>query len=73
MRRIYKNAELVLSWLGPEDHSLALDNISTIAVETQICEAEKQGTFPELKWMERYPELCRDYNLEGEGPPEQNP
>jgi len=56
MRRVYESADLVLSWLGPNDWSLAFSTIHTLANE--IAECEDEQTFAELAWMKKYPELC---------------
>ena len=56
MRRVYESADLVLSWLGPNDWSLAFSTIHTLANE--IAECEDEQTFAELGWMKKYPELC---------------
>jgi hypothetical protein len=58
MRRVYESADLVISWLGPNDWSLAFSTINTLAIEITQCEDEQ--TFSELTWMKKYPELCED-------------
>jgi hypothetical protein len=67
MRRVYESADIVLSWLGPNDWSLAFSTIITLAIEITQCEDEQQE-FSELGWMEKYPELCEggDENSNGD-------
>jgi hypothetical protein len=60
MRRVYESADLVFSWLGLNDWSLAFSTINTLAMEIRQCEDEQ--TFSELTWMKKYPELCEAGN-----------
>ena len=58
MRMVYGSAELVLSWFGPEDPSLAFHSINIIAKEIRTCDADGPLVFSQLDWMHRYPTLC---------------
>lgn len=60
MRQIYSSAELILSWLGPEDRSLAFNTLNTIADEIRRCEADGPLVFYQLGWLQRYPDLCAE-------------
>lgn len=82
MQRIYKRAEIVYAWVGPKDHSLAFQTIRTLADEaarvlskdgtipewrhiSDILILSKITQF-ELKWLQRYPNLCNQTpNTEG--------
>ncbi|KAH6885426.1 heterokaryon incompatibility protein-domain-containing protein [Thelonectria olida] len=64
MRRIYSEAQTVYSWVGPKNHSLAFETITTLAQELT---RNHQGAMDkhlshvppfDLEWLQRYPNLC---------------
>jgi len=61
MRRIYRSAELVLSWLGPDDRSIAFGTIKIIADQVRRCDADGPLEFFKLEWMRGYPNLCEHH------------
>ncbi|RSL76758.1 hypothetical protein CEP51_009667 [Fusarium floridanum] len=82
MHRIFKSAQVVFSWVGPEDHSLAFQTIKTLAQEialnyigitipddSNILEKTLFKGFPpfEFEWLQRHPSLCNEtLGTEGE-------
>ncbi|RSL46442.1 hypothetical protein CEP54_013842 [Fusarium duplospermum] len=74
MHRIFKCAEVVFSWVGPKDHSLAFQTIKTLAQEialkwlettipddSDVLETLFKDLPPfEFEWLRRHPSLCTE-------------
>jgi len=59
MAGIYQSAELVVSWLGVNDHlsNLALDTFRLVSSELVN---DPTPIIPSLNWIEKHPSLCDD-------------
>ncbi|RTE78859.1 hypothetical protein BHE90_006673 [Fusarium euwallaceae] len=75
MRRIFKSAQTVYSWVGPKDYSLAFQTIKTLAHEVvqnwpndsipedhdELRETDILNIPPfEIEWLQRHPSLCNE-------------
>ena len=58
MRRIYRGAGVVFTWVNGCDHESAFGTVDLIAKELdRIAESETES-FESLNWLLKYPELC---------------
>ncbi|CAM1509004.1 Fc.00g027430.m01.CDS01 [Cosmosporella sp. VM-42] len=58
MRRIYASAQMVISWLGPEDRSLAFKTIKIFAAERRKTTQDQLQREVPLGWLRQHPSLC---------------
>jgi hypothetical protein len=67
MQDIYKNADIVVSWLGEEAQGSKKATIGMKDIAREIKTLEPGGDGDELGWLKRYPDLLEESREEAGG------